>query len=146
MFAAVVSARLDPILAPRGFPYAAGHNGVSTPGEPARHNPDGVLFHCDGVDAVGDVMARYPGWDSRLRASYGGQEIFCLDLWVLDEPEGPSWSFEIFEADVLRAAGDHATQQLATLGSASLEKWIDQLATMLDTYFRALENSPPTGG
>jgi hypothetical protein len=42
-FSAVVSARLDPILAPRGFPYAARENGVSAPGEPAAHNPDSVI-------------------------------------------------------------------------------------------------------
>jgi hypothetical protein len=69
-FSAVVSARLDPILAPRGFPYAARENGVSAPGEPAAYNPDPVIFHCDGVEAVNDVMARYRGWTGRLRGSY----------------------------------------------------------------------------
>jgi hypothetical protein len=84
-FCAVASARLDPILAPRGFPYAADHNGVSAPGEPAVQNQDGVLFHCDGVETVTDLMARYPGWSARLRESYGPQEILCLDLWVKQE-------------------------------------------------------------
>ena len=145
MFAAVVSARLGPILAPRGFPYAADHNGVSAPGEPARINPDAVLFHCDGVDADGDVMARYPGWTTRLRQSYGEQEIPCLDLWVLQGPGERSRSFEIFETDVIRTAGEEAAQRLARLGSASLDEWVDQFASMLDSYFSAMESSsPPT--
>lgn len=142
-FTAVVSARLNPILAPRGFPYAAHHNGVAAPGEPAIHNPDSVLFHCDGVDSVADLLVRYPSWSTRLRASYGPQEILCLDLWVKQERGERSWDFEIFEDDVVSVAGSDAEQRLASLEAGPLEQWVDGLAVMLDTYFRALETTAP---
>lgn len=138
-FCAVASARLDPILAPRGFPYATHHNGVSTPGEPAVQNQDSVLFHCDGVEAVTELMARYPGWSARLRESYGPQEILCLDLWVQQERGIRSWNFETFEDDVVRIAGTEAEQRLADLSSGPLNEWVDQLGFMLDRYFTSLE-------
>lgn len=138
-FCAVASARLDPILAPRGFPYAASHNGVSAPGEPAVQNRGGVLFHCDGVEAVTELTARYPGWSARLRESYGPQEPFCLDLWVQQERGVRSWTFEIFEGDVVRIAGTEAQQRLANQSSGLLTEWVDQLGSMLDQYFTALE-------
>jgi len=119
-FTAVVPARLDPILAPRGFPYAANHNGVAAPGEPAVHNPDSVLFHCDGVDSVADLVVRYPSWSTRLRASYGPQEILCLDLWVKQECGERSSDFEIFEDDVINVASADAEQRLASLEAGPL--------------------------
>jgi hypothetical protein len=142
-FTAVASARLNPILAPRGFPYAAHHNGVAAPGEPAIHNPDSVLFHCDGVDSVADLLVRYPSWPTRLRASYGPQEILCLDLWVKQERGERSWDFEIFEDDVVSVAGSDAEQRLARADAGPLDQWVDGLALMLDTYFRALETTAP---
>jgi hypothetical protein len=138
-FSAVVSARLDPILAPRGFPYAARENGVSAPGEPAAYNPDYALFHCDGVEAVDGVMTRYRGWSTRLRESYGPQEILCLDLWVKQERGRRYLSFEGFEDDVIRVAGREAEQRLASLATGPLDEWVDQLAFMLDRYFTGLE-------
>ena len=142
-FAEVVSAKLDPILAPRGFPYAAKHNGVAAPGEPAVRNSDSVLFHCDGREAVADVLARYPTWSTRLRASYGTQEIICLDLWVQQERGKRSWSFESFESDVVSVAGADAQQRLASLNAGPLDQWVDELAVMLDMYFSDLENTAP---
>jgi hypothetical protein len=151
-FVAVVSARLDPVLAPRGFPYAADGNGVSGPGEAAAYNRGSVLFHCDGPGAVDEVMARYPGWSDRLRASYGPQEILCLDLWVQQEHGSRSWSFEVFEDDVAEAAGTDARERLARSSTGPLEEWVDQLAVMLDRYFTDLEagrtrpDAPTTDG
>jgi hypothetical protein len=131
---------LDPILAPRGFPYAARENGASAPGEPAAYNPDSVLFHCDGVEAVNEVMARYRGWSTRLRGSYGPtQEILCLDLWVQQERGKRHLGFEGFEGDVTRVAGREAELRLATLSTGPLDEWVDQLGFMLDRYFTALE-------
>ena len=144
-FAEVVSARLDPILAPRGFPYAAHQNGMVEPGEPAVSNPDSVLFHSDGVDAVADVMARYPGWSPRLRESYGLQEIICLDLWVEQERKGRSWNFEIFDSDVLDIAGSGAKERLSRLAMGPIDEWADQLARMLDAYFSQLESAASSG-
>ncbi|WP_052668135.1 hypothetical protein [Nitriliruptor alkaliphilus] len=138
-FSAVVSARLDPVLGPRGFPYAARENGVSAPGASPVQNPDSVLFHCDGVDAVDALMTRYPGWAAPLRASYGDEEILCLDLWVLQERGSRSWSFEIFEDDVISVAGHHAQARLEELQAGPVEAWVDQLAHMLDGYFSSLE-------
>ncbi|MTV26602.1 hypothetical protein FTX61_14435 [Nitriliruptoraceae bacterium ZYF776] len=89
---AIVSAALDPVLAPRGFPYSTGHNRVATAGDDASRNEGSALFHCEGSDHVAAVMRRYPGWSSRLRSSYGEQEIICLDLWVHHDDElGRSW-------------------------------------------------------
>jgi hypothetical protein len=138
-FVAVVSARLEPVLAPRGFPYAARENGVSAPGEAAAYNPDSVLFHCDGPEAVEAVMARYPGWATRLRAAYVGEEIICLDLWVQQDRGIRSWSFEVFEDDVAETAGAGARQRLDRSRAGPLEDWVDQLAVMLDRYFTELE-------
>lgn len=138
-FVAVVSARLDPVLAPRGFPYDAHFNGVSVPGEPAASNPDSVLFHCDGPGAVEALMARYPGWATRLRVAYGGEEIVCLDLWVQQERGTRSWNFEGFEDGVTDAAGADARQRLDRARVGPLQEWVDQLAVMLDRYFTDLE-------
>lgn len=142
-FSAVVSARLDPVLAPRGSPYAAHENGVSAPGEPPTYNQDHALFHCDGVDAVADLMRRYPGWSTRLRAAYGPHEILCLDLWVQNDRGVRSWSFEGLEADVVAAAGQEAQQRLDVLGGGPLHEWVDQLGFMLDAYFTRLTATPP---
>jgi hypothetical protein len=137
-FASTVSAVLDPILAPRGFPYAAHHNGVTGPGQPAAYNPDNVLFHCDG-DLVEETLRRYPTWVDPLRASYGPEEIICLDLWVQQEGGVRTWSFELLEDDVAAAAGEDAMRRLEELADAPLEEWVGQLARVLDAYFRTLE-------
>jgi hypothetical protein len=136
-FASTVSAVLDPILAPRGFPYAAHHNGVTGPGQPAAYNPDNVLFHCDG-DLVEGTLRRYPSWDAPLRASYGPHEVSCLDLWVQVEGGVRTWTFEIFEDDVAAAAGEEAMRRLDELAEAPLEEWVGQLARILDAYFTGL--------
>jgi hypothetical protein len=124
---------------PRGFPYAARNNVVSAPGEPAAENRARVLFHCDGVEAVTELMARYRGWLIRLHESYGPQEIPSLDLWVQQERGMRSWDFEGFEDDVVRIARRGAEQRLASLSSGPLNEWVGRLGFILDRYFSALE-------
>ena len=143
-FAATVSRRLHPMLASRGFPYAAEHNGVSEPGEPATRNATSVLFHCEGP-AVEDVLARFPVWRDPLYRSYGSAEVPCLDLWVQLEDGHPVWGFEIFEPDVATAAGEQAMRRLRELGAGPLDDWVDQLAAVLDAYFHSLEASSGRG-
>ena len=138
-FVATASARLDPVLAPRGFPYDGRHNGVTGPGVEAVRNQGAVLFHCDGKDELAEVMGRYHGWSQRLSGSYGPQPVPCLDLWVLEDDDGRRWDFEIFEDDVARAAGRSAMERLEQLDSAHHSRWIEQLATILDTFLTALE-------
>ena len=64
-FVATASARLNPVLAPRGFPYDGRHNGVTGPGVEAARNHGAVLFHCDSKDELAEVMGRYHGWSER---------------------------------------------------------------------------------
>ena len=90
-----------------------------------------------------DLVVRYPSWSTRLRSSYGPQEILCLDLWVKQERGERSWDFEIFEDDVISVAGADAEQRLASLEAGPLDQWVDELAVMLDTYFSALETPAP---
>lgn len=139
-FAATVSRRLHPMLASRGFPYAAEHNGASAPGEPATRNATSVLFHCDGP-SVEDVLVRFPVWRDPLYRSYGSADVSCLDLWVQLEDGHPVWSFEVFEPDVAIVAGEHAMRRLRELSGGPLEEWVDQLAVVLDAYFQSLEAS-----
>lgn len=128
------------MLAPRGFPYDGRHNGLTGSRVEASRNAGAVLFHCDGEDELADVMGRYPGWSQRLRASYGPQPVPCLDLWVCqDGDHGRRWDLEIFEGDVAHAAGRSAMERLEQLESAHHSRWIEQLATILDTFFTALE-------
>jgi hypothetical protein len=112
---------------------------VSAPGELASYDPDSVLFHRDGVEAVNEVMARHSGWSTRLRESYGRQEILCLDLWVQQERGMRYLRFEGFEDDVTRVARGGAELCLATPSASPLDEWVDQLGFMLDRYFTALE-------
>lgn len=128
-FAEKVTAALQPILAARGFPCQ--HDSV---------NRDAVLFHCDGEN-VDDVLARYPDWLPRLRESYGGHRLPCLDLWVRQDGQRWTWSFEIFEGDVAAEVGADAMQRLDELQTAPLEEWLAQLAEILDRYFSSLDAS-----
>ena len=139
-FVPTVSRRLHPVLASRGFPYAAEHNGVVEAGEPAIRNAASVLFHCDG-SAVEDVLVRFPVWRDPLHESYGSADVPCLDLWVRLEHGHPVWNFEIFEPDVAAAAGEEAMRRLRVLSGGPLDEWVDQLAAVLDAYFHSLETS-----
>ncbi len=136
-FAAVVSRRLAPVLAPYGFPYEASNNGVDAAGEPAAINSDTALFHCDGPDQVAAVLDNYPEWGHRLREAYGPHDIVCLDLWVRQDDGVRTFEFEGFEADVL-AASSAAHRDLERFQDGELDAWVEQLASLLDRYFSTL--------
>jgi hypothetical protein len=48
-------------------------------------------------------------------------------------------SFEGFEDDVTRVAGQEAELRLATLSTGPLDEWVDQLGFVLDRYFTEVE-------
>lgn len=141
VFVVEVVARLDPVLAPRGFPHQADADELSPLDEPSESD-DAVLFHCDGPDAVAEVIRRYPGWGPALRASYGPEPILCLDLWVgLHRERTPWWTFEVFTDDVARAAGEAAMHRLDATASTDPMAWIGHLADVLDAYFATLDRA-----
>jgi hypothetical protein len=82
-FATRVITRLEPVLAPRGFPCQRSSAG-----------PESVLFHRDGP-LVDEVAARYPAWFAAVQRSHGTESAFCLDLWVQQDQRQRRVSFEM---------------------------------------------------
>ncbi len=97
-----------------------------------------VLFHCDG-DELDPTVDRFRGWRERLERSYGDQSLICLDLWVTREESRLGWSFEVFEPDVEAAAGPVAMARLRDLEGGDAAPYVEQLALVLDAYFRTVE-------
>lgn len=129
-FATRVIARLDPVLAPRGFPCQR------SSADPAR-----VLFHCDGP-LVDEVAARYPAWFADVRRSYGTESAFCLDLWVQQDQRQRWVSFEnVTDRDLANEAGAEAVERMHALATGDLDAWLDQVAVVFDAYFDSISTS-----
>lgn len=127
-FAEQVIARLDPLLAPRGFPCQRPSAG-----------PDSVLFHCDGA-AVNGVAARYPTWFAAIARSYVDQDVVCLDLWVQQEAGAIYVAFEtVTDDDLADAVGDEVVARMHALAAGPLDAWLDQVALVLGSYFDSLD-------
>lgn len=127
-FAEQVIARLDPLLAPRGFPCQRSSAG-----------PDSVLFHCDGA-AVNDVAARYPTWFTDIARSYGDQDVICLDLWVQQEAGTFYVAFEtVTDDDLADAVGGEVVARMHALAAGPLDAWLDQVALVLGSFFDSLD-------
>jgi hypothetical protein len=123
-----VIARLEPVLAPRGFPCQRSSAG-----------PDSVLFHCDGA-AVDNVATRYPAWFADVAIAYGDDDVICLDLWV--QQEAGKWlvHFEnVTDEDLADAAGREAVARMHALAAGPLDAWLDQVALVLGSFFDSIE-------
>lgn len=120
-------ARLQPVLAPRGFPAQRSSAG-----------PDAVLFHCDGT-AVEEVATRYPAWFADVARSYD-DDVVCLDLWVQHDASGWSVNFEnVTDEDLADAAGREAVARMHALADGPLDVWLDQVAFVLDSFFDSVD-------
>jgi hypothetical protein len=130
-----VVARLEPVVAPRGFLYQAG-------GPPQ----GSVLFHCDGP-RLDEVRERWPRWFDDLAKRHGRPAAMCLDLWVQRAWDGArqrhldwwDWSFEASEHEIAALIGETPVARLQELSKGDLDPWLEQLAAVLDAYFDALD-------
>ena len=127
-FVTRVTARLEPVLAPRGFPC-----------QRSSASAESVLFHCDGP-LVDEVAARYPAWFAEMQRSYGTPSPVCLDLWVQQDRRTRWVSFEtVTDRDLADAAGRDAVERMHALATGPLDAWLDQVAHVLDAYFESIE-------
>lgn len=127
-FAEQAIARLDPLLAPRGFPCQRSSAG-----------PDSVLFHCDGA-AVNDVAARYPTWFTDIARSHGDQDVICLDLWVQQKAGTRYVAFEtVTDDDLADAVGGEAVARMHALAAGPLDASLKQVALVLGSFFDSLD-------
>jgi hypothetical protein len=128
-FATRVIARLDPVLAPRGFPC-----------QRSSASPDSVLFHCDGP-RVDEVAARYPAWFARVQQSYSPDRVICLDLWVQQDKRQRWVEFEnVTAGDLAGAVGGEAVELMHALATGLLDAWVDQVALVFDVYFDSIRD------
>ena len=124
--------RLDPVLRPYGFPFDPQSGGFY------------LLFHCDGDD-VERVRERWPSWFAGVAATYGPDEVVCLDLWV-ERAKHPhqrfgdrwDWSFEVAPEEMARVVGEDAIGRLDELALGDAVPWLDALADVLARYLAAV--------